>query len=118
MKLSTVSDNGDVLCLRASGAITQDHLSPSVDELGNLLGSEGYARQVVVSLAEVDFIDTSGISWFLARHKRFRQASGKLVLHSLVPMVLDVLKMLRLHEVFHLAEDEPAAMALAQGGQP
>jgi len=118
MELSTVSDDGQVLRLRASGRITQDVLSPREDELGELLGAEGYARRVVLSLADVDFMDTSGISWLLARHKRFREAGGTLVIHSLLPMVLEVLKVLRLHLVFRLAENESAALASIQGGQP
>jgi anti-anti-sigma factor len=118
MKLSRVSDDGRVLCLGAAGRITQDELPRYGDEMEGLLGAGGYARHVVLSLAEVDFIDTSGISWLLARHKRFREASGKLVIHSVVPMVLEVLKVLRLHSVLHLADNEPAALALARGGQP
>ena len=118
MNLSTVSDDGDVLRLQAAGRITQDSLSPGGDELGDLLGAEGYARRVVLCLADVDFIDTSGISWLLGRHKRFREASGKLVIHSMLPMVAEVLKMLRLHMVFHLAESESAALALVRGDQP
>jgi len=116
MKLSTVSDDGHVLRLQAAGRITHDVLSPSGDELGNLLGAGGYARRVVLSLADVDFIDTSGVSWLLARHKRFREAGGKLVIHSVMPMVLGVLKVLHLHAVLHLADNETAALALVQGG--
>lgn len=118
MNLGTVSDDGDVLRLQAAGRITQDSLSPASDKLGDLLGAEGYARRVVLCLADVDFIDTSGISWLLGRHKRFREAGGKLVIHSMVPMVAEVLKVLRLHAVFHLAESESAALALIRGGQP
>jgi anti-anti-sigma factor len=116
MNLSAVSDDGQVLRLQAAGRITQDVLSPSGDELGNLLGTGGYGRRVVLNLADVDFIDTSGISWLLARHKRFREASGKLVIHSVTPLVLGVLKVLRLHAVLLLADNESAALALVQGG--
>jgi hypothetical protein len=35
------------------------------------------------------------------------------VLHSLVPIVAEALKVLRLNVVFHLADDEPAAIELA-----
>ena len=115
MNLSMVSDDGDVLRLQAGGRITQDNLSPFSDEMGELLGADGYTRHVVLSLAEVDFIDSSGIGWLLARHKRFREANGKLVIHSVVPMVLEVLKVLRMHVVFQLADNESAALALAQG---
>ncbi|MHC4177472.1 MAG: STAS domain-containing protein [Planctomycetota bacterium] len=118
MNLSTVSDDGHVLRLQAAGPITQDGLSQCAgDELGDLLGAEGYARRAVLGMADVDFIDTSGIGWLLARHKRFREAGGVLVIHSVVPMVLEVLKVLRLHMVFRLAENEPAALAAVRGDQ-
>jgi anti-anti-sigma factor len=112
MKLSVVSDDGDVLRLQATGRITQDDLSPSFDQMRELLGAGGYTRNVLLSLADVDFIDTSGISWLLACHKRFREGNGKLVIHSVVPMVLEVLKMLRLNLVFRLADNAAAALDL------
>jgi anti-anti-sigma factor len=117
MRVNTVSDDGDVLRLQVSGRVTQDKLSPTSDQLGDLLGTQGYARQVALSLADVDFIDTSGIGWLLARHKRFREAGGRLVIHSVMPMVLEVLKVLRLHTVLELADNESTALAMAQGGR-
>ena len=117
MKLSIVSDDGDVLRLQASGQITQDQLSPDLDELSDLLGPDGYARKVALSLADVDFIDSSGIGWLLRCHKHFREAEGRLVIHSVVPMVLEVLQVLRLDLVFQLADSESAALALARGGE-
>lgn len=118
MELSVVSDDGDVLRLAIAGRITQSDVTPFSDRLGNLLGSAGYARRVTLGLAETDFIDSSGINWLLVRHKRFREAGGRLVVHSVSPAVLQVLEMLRMGQVFHLAEDGPAALAMARGGDP
>ena len=115
MELTVASDDGGVLRLQLAGSITQDDLWPFSDPMLELLGEEGYARKVALSLADVDFIDSSGISWLLVRHKRFRQAEGKLVIHSVPPMVAEVVKMLRLNLVFLLADDETAAAALAEG---
>ncbi len=115
MELSVVSDDGDVLRLKTAGRITQSDISPFSDELGVLLGPAGYARRVTLGLAETDFIDSSGINWLLVRHKRFREGDGKLVIHSVSPVVLQVLEMMRMDQVFHLAEDEPAALAMARG---
>ncbi|MBN2475402.1 MAG: STAS domain-containing protein [Pirellulales bacterium] len=112
------SDEGQVLRLRLAGRVTQDDLWPFSDPLHDMLGEQGYARQIVVSLADVEFIDSSGISWLLVRHKRFRQAEGRMVLHSVPPAVSEVLQMLRLDLVFHLAKDEAAALRLATGGTP
>ena len=117
MEISVASDDGGVLRLRLAGSITQDDLWPFSDPMHELLGEQGYARKVVLSLADVEFIDSSGISWLLVRHKRFRQAGGRLVIHSVPPIVADVVKMLRLNLVFHLADDETTAVALAEGEQ-
>lgn len=116
MKLSVVCDEGDVLRLQASGRITQERLSSDSDRMGELLGTGGYRRKVVLGLADVDFIDSSGIGWLLRCQKRFREADGKLVIHSVVPMVSEILKMLRLHLVFQMADNESAALALAREG--
>ncbi len=115
MTWSVVSDDGGVLRLKAAGPITSNDASPPSDPLGDLLGSAGYTQKVVLSLAEVDFIDSSGVSWLLVRHKRFREAGGELVIHSVQPMVLQVLQVLRLNLVLNLAENESAALTLAEG---
>ncbi len=115
MELTAVSDEGGLLRLSAAGRITQDDVTPHADRFGDLLGAAGYARKVVLGLTNVDYIDSSGISWLLVRHKRFREADGKLVIHSVPPMVRQVLEMLRLNLVLHLTDDEPAAVALANG---
>jgi anti-anti-sigma factor len=112
MELTVVSDDGRVLRLQAEGRIAQDDPPPPSDTMTELLGAEVYARKAVLSLENVEFIDTGGMGWLLARHKRFRKAGGKLVIHSASPIVIQVLKMLHLHQVFLLADDEPGAVAL------
>jgi len=111
VKLAVISDEGDVLSLRASGRITESDVAAHPDPLRDLLGEEGFARQVVLSLEGVDSIDSSGIGWLVACHKSFRQAQGKLVVHSIDPGVMDLLKILKFHQVLHLAKDERAALA-------
>jgi len=117
MNLTVASDDGDVLRLQLAGNITQDDLWPFSDPLHELLGEDGYSRKVALGMGDVDFVDSSGISWLLVRHKRFRQADGKLVIHSIPATVAEVVKMLRLDLVLHLANDESAAVALAQGAE-
>ena len=118
MKLSTVSDDGQVLSLRVIGRLRYEEVLHFGDEMGAMLGSAGYARRVVLDLGAVDFIDTTGVTWLLGRHKRFREAGGKLVIHSLAPASLEVLKVLKLHHVLHLADDEPSALAMAREDHP
>jgi stage II sporulation protein AA (anti-sigma F factor antagonist) len=118
MELTVTSDDGNVLRLKLSGHVTQNDLAAPNDLMDEAVGVDGYARGVVLDMGEVSFIDSSGISWLLIRHKRFREAGGKLILHSIPPLVLDVLKVLRMDLVFNLTETESDALTALgmQGG--
>ena len=113
MQLTLVSETEDLPRLQAKGRLVQSVLEQS-DPLRDALGGEDYSRDVLLNLSEVEYIDSSGIGWLLGRHKRYREAGGKLILHSASPMVLDVVKMLRLDAIFLLADDESTAAALAR----
>jgi anti-anti-sigma factor len=85
------------------GRITYNTLDPGQDPLV-LQIPDIYARRVFFDMSAVDYIDSSGVSWLLICHKRFREAGGKLVLHSIHPMVKQVLGVLKLERVLHLAD--------------
>lgn len=115
MDLDLVSDDGDLVRLQLKGRIVQDVLGRQGEPIGELLGPNGYRRKTLMSLAKTDFIGSSGLSWLLVAHKRFREAGGKLVLHSVPVMVRDVLKVMRLDLVLDVADNESDAVARAQG---
>ena len=115
MELKKVSDEGGVLRLEAKGHVVQEALRLGLDPMQDLLGGDGYHRHVLLGMADVDFVDSSGVNWMLVHHKRFRETGGKLLIHSVPPTVKEVLQILRMDLVFHLAEDESTAMAMAQG---
>jgi anti-anti-sigma factor len=110
MNLRLVSDDGDVLRLEMVGQVVQSESVPRSELLSQLLGPPGYARNVVLSMAETHFIDSSGLSWLVVCHKRFCQAGGKLVVHSLAPPIIELLKLMRLDLALHVAQDEAAAL--------
>ena len=112
MELKVLSDAGDVLRLAVVGRIVQSDSTPELETMGDLLGSRGYARKVSLSLEETNFIDSSGLSWLIVCHKRFCQAGGKLVLHSITPTIMQLLSLMGLDRALHVAEDETAALEL------
>ena len=77
-----------------------------------------YGKKLLLNLAQTDFVDSAGVSWLLVCHKRCREAGGQLVIHSLTPMVRQVLGVLRLDQVFQLADDPARARALLDGAKP
>src|SRR5687767_11314486 len=92
MKLSIDSDDGSMVCMKIAGSVTQQEISLLEDPLSDLLGPEAYKRRVCMDLGNTGFLDSSGINWLILNHKRFREHGGKLVLHSLPPLVMNVIK--------------------------
>jgi hypothetical protein len=109
VKLERVSDNADVVCLRAVDSVIRGDPSPDLNGVGDLLGEQGYSGLTLLSLADTEFIDSSGLSWLLECHQKFSDAGGRLVIHSVPPSVMDTLMMMRLELVLNVAEDEAAA---------
>ena len=114
MELSLLADVENVLRVQAKGRIVRSEVESS-DPLRAVLGSDDCSRRLVLDLSDVEYIDSSGIGWLLARHRRYREAGGDLILHSLSPTVLDMIRMLRLDAVLRLADDEISALALVRG---
>jgi len=118
MELTIRSDDRDVLLLEVRGPVTQNSLASPPEPLSTLCGGEVYRRKVVLGMGQTAFIDSSGLGWLLGCNKRFREASGMLVIHSVPPLVLDVIKVMRVDRVLKIAEDEQAALAMTRGATP
>ncbi len=112
MELSILADDGDAVRVRVAGRITHDNIPASDDPLREMLGPDVYSRRMLLNLSEAEFLDSRGIGWLLVCHKRFNENSGRLVLYSIPPLVLDVIKVLRMHLVFELAESEDEALVV------
>lgn len=115
LSLKHVGEAEGAVSVRAAGCLSDmSNPGPSAT-LDALLGADCYARPVLLDLNYVDFIDSSGIGWLLGAHRRFRGAGGALVLHSIPPVVLHTLKVLRMESVFRLAKDESEARSIVRG---
>jgi anti-anti-sigma factor len=118
MRLRVLADGPDVLHLLCEGDVSLPELRPGDDPLAEFLGPEVYCRKVLLNLEKVGYLDTSGISWLIACHRRFEGAGGALVLHSIPPRARHVLALLHMDRVFHTASGPEAARSLALGGKP
>ncbi len=102
------SSDGDALAVALNGRITHATLDIGNDPLV-AHNPEIYKRRTLFDLSAVDYVDSSGVSWLLTCHKRFREAGGKLVLHSATPLVTQVIRVLKLDQVFNIADSARAA---------
>jgi anti-sigma B factor antagonist len=109
MQLS-FSERDGVTTVAITGRITFSTLEPGQDPLAPQAPGI-YSRPVALDLSGTDYIDSTGVSWLLTAHKRCREGGGKLVLHSINPLVKQVLGVLKLDRVLQLAENAEKAHA-------
>jgi len=67
----------------------------------------GEARQVVLDMRPVEFVDSSGLSVLIALARAFRQRSGELRLAGLQRRVWTIFEVTRLYRAFEI-HDTPA----------
>lgn len=116
MKFSITEDKGPYAHVTVQGCLTQADIAPPMDPFRAILGVDSYKRTVLLDLRDSSYLDSMCIGWLLNCHKKFREHGGKLVIHSLQPVALNAITLLRLNTLFHLATDKAKAVELVEGG--
>jgi anti-anti-sigma factor len=104
--------------IRAEGEIRTVEESGDLEGFAEILGPRRYRQKILLDLEDAPHIDSSGVSWLVHFHNSSRAAGGMLILHSVPPAVMAVLKLLGMHRYFNLVADLRAARAVALGGEP
>ncbi len=68
--------------------------------------------KLVVSLADVGFVSSSGLGSFLVISEEFKSAGGEVIFAAPVRSVSHVLKLLNLDQFLEIAPDLPSALGL------
>jgi anti-sigma B factor antagonist len=67
-------------------------------------------KKIILNLADVDYIDSSGVGELVASFTTVRNAGGELKLLNLTQKVHDVLHVTKLYTVFDIKDDEFTAV--------
>jgi anti-anti-sigma factor len=118
MKLHLVASQPGLVRLEATDEITLLDFQGPANPLDAYLGPAGYTGTVLLSLAGSYYIDSSGIGWLIQCHAAFQKAGGQLIVHSIAPMVNHCFRVLGIHGLLHVAQDEAAALKLAATSVP
>ena len=109
MKLTTRQVDG-VTILDLSGRITLGEGSVQLrDGIRDLL-SKGQ-KLILLNLADVNYIDSSGIGELVSAYTTVRNQGGELKLLNLTKKVHDLLQITKLYTVFDVKDDEATAIA-------
>lgn len=108
VKLST-RQVGDVTVIDASGRITLGEGSTAFREKIKEMLAAGN-KKILVNMAEITYIDSSGIGELVSSFTTTTNAGGHLKLLSLGKRVQDLLQITKLYTVFETHDDEAAAV--------
>jgi anti-sigma B factor antagonist len=100
---------GDVTIVDFSGKITLGEGSATLRKFIKEL-TEGGDKKILLSLYDVDYIDSSGIGELVSAYTTVRNAGGELKLLHLTKRVHDILQITRLFTVFDVQTEESAAV--------
>jgi anti-sigma B factor antagonist len=100
---------GDVVIVDFSGKITLGEGSATLRKFIKDL-TEGGDKKILLSLYDVDYIDSSGIGELVSAYTTVRNAGGELKLLHLTKRVHDILQITRLFTVFDVQTDESTAV--------
>ncbi|HEV3511806.1 MAG TPA: STAS domain-containing protein [Candidatus Sulfotelmatobacter sp.] len=67
-------------------------------------------KKIILNLAEVDYMDSSGVGEMVGAFTTVRSAGGELKLLNLSPKVQDILYVTKLYTVFDIRNDEFTAV--------
>lgn len=107
-KLTTRQVN-EVTVIDVSGRITLGEGSSLLrDELRSLIGSN--RRKILLNLADVDYMDSSGIGQLVAAFTTVNNQGGQLKLLNLTKRMKELLQMTRVISIFEIFDDEKKAV--------
>jgi anti-sigma B factor antagonist len=100
---------GDVTIVDFSGKITLGEGSAMLRNAVREL-VDGGNKKILLSLYDVDYIDSSGIGELVSAYTTVKNAKGELKLLHLTKRVHDILQITRLFTVFDVQTEEGAAI--------
>ena len=109
MKVSTRQVDG-VVVMDLSGRITLGEGSVVLRDAVRELLSKGN-KKILANLADVNYIDSSGIGELVSAFTTVKNQGGELKLLNLTKKVHDLLQITKLYTVFDVKDDEASAVA-------
>ena len=98
-----------ITLLDMSGPLTMGEAATSLRETLRGLVAEGRGN-VVLNLAKVDYIDSTGLGAMMMCYTALRRESGRLVLLNLNRRQLELLVLTKLSTIFEMFDDEQQAV--------
>ena len=108
--IATTREVGQITMVDLSGRIALGEGSALLRKTIRDLLEDGNTR-IILNLGDINYIDSSGIGELVSGFTAVRSRQGELKLLNLTRKVKDLLQITKLYTVFHVMDDEAAAIA-------
>ncbi|MDR0121957.1 anti-sigma F factor antagonist [Bacillus pumilus] len=98
-----------VLCIRLTGELDHHSAETLRQKVTNYLETEDI-RHIVLNLADLTFMDSSGLGVILGRYKEIKQLGGEMVVCSISPAVNRLFDMSGLFKIIRMEPSEQTAL--------
>jgi anti-sigma B factor antagonist len=105
---TAIREEGEISIVDCKGRIAFGEGVTKLREAIANLGASG-RKKVILNLAEVDYVDSSGMGEIVRSHMTISKQGGQLKLSSLNKMVQELLQATAMHKVFDIQADEESA---------
>jgi anti-sigma B factor antagonist len=105
----TTRQTAGITVLELTCRIALGETSSALREILRSLVDEG-KRQVVIDLAKVTTVDSSGLGTLVAGFASLEKSGGQLKLANLSPKIAELMTITKLYTVFEIFDDERAAV--------
>lgn len=106
----TTRQVGDVTMIDAAGRITLGEGSSTFRDTIKDLTGKGQ-KKILLNLADVSYIDSSGIGELVSGFTTVSNAGGNLKLLNLTKRIHDLLQITKLYTIFEVFDDEAKGLA-------
>jgi anti-sigma B factor antagonist len=113
----TTHQTGEVIVVVVSGKLTMGEGASTLRTKIRELVASG-SRRIVLNMADVSYMDSSGMGELIAAHTTVTTAGGEIKLLHLAKRVHDLLKLTKLYTVFEAFEDEASAVNSFSAAKP
>ena len=108
-----IQHDGDAATLKLHGVLDVASAPTFQAALQSILDEGG--KRVVVDMAKVSFMDSSGLGVLIGAYRRLSGGGGQITLVNLVPAVRKVLQLTRTDRLFDLHEEEESRIGRIDG---
>lgn len=87
----------------------------NIEQIGRelfALTDQYHCKKVILDLTDLKMLTSSVLGKMITLHRKLHRTNGKLVLCNAGDFVTEVLETSRLHDYFHVADDQSAALKL------